>query len=49
MSLGGVVFANAYFVDNGVAWQILNPLGLLTVLVWAAVAGPVSLRSSKYV
>ena len=34
--LGALVFANGYFVDNGVIWQILNPLRMLTALVWAA-------------
>ncbi len=34
--LGALVFANGYFVDNGVIWQILNPLRMLTALAWAA-------------
>ena len=37
--VGAMVFANGYFVDNGVIWQILNPVRMLTALVWAAVAG----------
>lgn len=38
-ALGALVFANAYFVDNGVIWQILNPVRMLTALAWAAAAG----------
>ena len=38
-ALGALVFANGYFVDNGVIWQILNPVRMLTALAWAAVAG----------
>ncbi len=34
--LGVVVFANAYFVNNGVVWQILDPVRMLTELTWAA-------------
>ena len=46
LALGAVVFANAYFVNNGVLWQILDPVRMLTELAWAAgatqanVAGP---------
>ena len=36
--LGAVVFANAYFVNNGILWQILDPVRMLTELSWAAVA-----------
>ena len=45
-ALGALVFANAYFVDNGVLWQVLNPVRMLTALAWAAgavhanIAGP---------
>ena len=38
-ALGALVFVNAYFVDNGVLWQILNPVRMLTALAWAAGAG----------
>ena len=38
-ALGALVFANGYFVDNGVVWQILNPARMLTALAWAALAG----------
>ena len=38
VALGALVFANGYFVDNGVIWQILNPVRMLTALAWAAVA-----------
>jgi hypothetical protein len=36
--LGAVVFANAYFVNNGILWQILDPVRMLTELSWAAIA-----------
>ena len=36
--VGALVFANGYFVDNGVIWQILNPARMLAALAWAAVA-----------
>lgn len=39
MALGVVLFANAYFVDYGDAWQFLNPLLMLATLAWAAVDG----------
>ena len=51
-ALGALVFANGYFVDNGVIWQILNPVRMLTALAWAAgasqanVAAPESCESS---
>ena len=38
-ALGALVFANAYFVNDGVLWQALNPLRMLTALAWAAIAG----------
>ena len=34
--LGAAVFANAYFVNNEVLWQILDPVRMLTELAWAA-------------
>ena len=52
VALGALVFANGYFVDNGVIWQILNPVRMLTALAWAAgasqanVATPESSESS---
>ena len=36
VALGAVVFANAYFVNNGILWQILDPVRMLTELAWAA-------------
>ena len=36
VALGTLVFANGYFVDNGVIWQILNPARMLAALAWAA-------------
>ena len=38
-ALGALLFANAYFIDDGVLWQVLNPVRMLTALAWAAVAG----------
>ena len=46
-AMGAVVFANAYFVDNGVLWQALNPLLMLTALAWAAVAGQTKLATER--
>ena len=37
-ALGIVVFANAYFLNVGVLWDILDPVRMLTELTWAAVA-----------
>ena len=36
LTLGILVFANGYFIDNGVIWQILNPARMLAALAWAA-------------
>ena len=36
--LGAVLFANAYFLNIGVLWQILDPVRMLTEIVWAAAA-----------
>ena len=33
-ALGAALFANAYFVDYGDAWQFLNPLLMLAILAW---------------
>ena len=41
-ALGVVLFANAYFVDYGDAWQALNPMVMLTSLAWAVVDGQAS-------
>ena len=49
VALGALVFANAYFVDNGVIWQILNPVRMLTALVWAAMAGHANVATSESV
>lgn len=37
-ALGIVVFANAYFLNVGVLWDILDPVRMLTELTWAAAA-----------
>ena len=36
--LGVAVFANAYFLNEGVLWPALNPLRMLAFLAWAAAA-----------
>ena len=36
VALGALVFANGYFVNNGVIWQILDPVRMLAPLAWAA-------------
>lgn len=46
-ALGVVLFANAYFVDYGDAWQFLNPLLMLAILAWLAVDGQVSAARSE--
>ena len=45
--LGALVFANAYFVDNGVIWQILNPVRMLTAVAWAAFANQADVANPK--
>ena len=46
-ALGGLVFANAYFVNNGVVWQILDPLRMLTALAWAAGASQANVATPE--
>ena len=46
-ALGVVVFANAYIVDNGVVWQILNPGRMLAAVAWAAGAGQANIATSE--
>ena len=45
-ALGALVFANAYFVDNGVLWQILNPARMLAALAWAAGASQANVATA---
>ena len=45
-ALGAVLFANAYFVDYGDAWQVLNPALMLTNLSWAAGASQANVATS---
>ena len=45
--LGALVFANGYFVDNGIIWQILNPARMLTALAWAAIADPGNITAQE--
>ena len=47
-ALGALVFANAYFIDNGVVWQILNPARMLTALAWAAGAGHANVARAEW-
>ena len=46
-ALGGLVFANAYFVNNGVIWQMLDPVRMLTALVWAAGASQTNVTTAE--
>ncbi len=36
LALGSLVFANGYFINNGIIWQILDPVRMLASLAWAA-------------
>ena len=36
--LGAVIFANAHFINNGVVWQIMDPVRVLTEITWAGAA-----------
>lgn len=38
-ALGALVFANGYFFNNEVLWQLLDPVRMLTAVAWAAGAG----------
>ena len=40
---------NGYFVDNGVIWQILNPVRMLAALTWAAGAIQTNVATSDRV
>ena len=46
LGLGALVFANAYFVNNGTLWQALDPIRMLTELAWAAGASQVNVATS---
>ena len=46
-ALGALVFANAYFVNNGVVWQILDPVRMLMALAWAAGASQANLATAE--
>ena len=46
-ALGALVFANAYFVNNGVIWQILDPARMLTALAWAADASHANIATPE--
>ena len=47
VALGALVFANGYFVNNGVIWQILDPVRMLTALAWAAGASHANVATSE--
>ena len=36
LALGALVFANGYFINNGIIWQILDLVRMLASLAWAA-------------
>ena len=46
-AVGVLVFANAYFVNEGVVWQILNPVRMLTALAWAAGASQANVATAE--
>ena len=46
-ALGVLVFANAYFVNDGVVWQILDPVRMLTALAWAAGASQANVATAE--
>ncbi len=46
-ALGVLLFANAYFIDDGVLWQILNPVRMLTALAWAAGGGQANVATPE--
>ncbi len=46
-ALGALVFANGYFVDDGVVWQILNPVRMLMALAWAAGASQANVAGQE--
>ena len=45
--LGALVFANGYFVNNGVLWQALDPVRMLTFLAFAGAAGQANVATSE--
>ncbi len=46
-ALGALVFTNAYFVNNGVVWQIMDPARMLTALAWAAGASQANVVTAE--
>ena len=46
-ALGALVFANGYFVNNGVLWQILDPVRMLAALAWAGAASQANVATSE--
>lgn len=47
LALGSLVFANAYFVDEGVIWQFLNPLMMLSSVASAGFASTPAAGSGR--
>ena len=47
VALGALVFVNAYFVNDGVLWQILDPVRMLTALAWAAGASQANVATPE--
>lgn len=47
VALGVLVFANGYFVNNEVLWQILNPARMLAALAWAAGASQANVATPE--
>lgn len=47
VALAVVDFVNAYFTNQGVVWQIMNPLMMLATLAWAAGAGRANVVETK--
>ena len=46
-ALGILVFTNAYFVNSGVVWQILDPARMLTAVAWAAGASQANVATPQ--
>ena len=45
--LGVLVFANGYFVNDEVLWQILNPARMLAAIAWSAGASQTNIATAK--
>ena len=47
VAMGGVLFVNAYWVNNADFWPIINPARVLTELAWAGLASQGNTLSNK--